>query len=139
MLIPFKKEHLEVMEMRSHEQDIMGLSPHIGSILEQSTVSRTGVINGRVVACGGVSKNIYGSGEVWLIPSIFLPEHGVTFLRLVKDWLDDVATAYELKRLQTACIDDELHNKYMEYLGFVKEGKMKQYALGQDYCLWARV
>lgn len=139
MLMPFKKEHLEVMTMRTHESDVMALSPNIGDILEQSTVSRTGVINGRIIACGGVSKNIYGSGEVWLIPSIFVSDHKVKFLRTVMDWLDDVCRCYDIKRLQTACIDDELHNNYMLFLGFEKEGTMKKYALGQNYNLWGRL
>jgi len=137
MLIPFKKEHLEVMEMRAHEREMLALDPNFGSILEQSTVCRTGMIGGRIIACGGVSKNIYGVGDVWLIPSIFISDHGITFLRLVKDWLKKVSLAYDIKRLQTASPDDELHNNYMQFLGFAKEGEMKQYALGKNYCMWS--
>lgn len=138
MLIPFKKEHLDIMQLRGHEQEVLELSPHTGAILEQSTISRTGIIDGRIIACGGVSKTLYGSGELWLIPSIYLPEHGTTYLRFVLDWLGDVACAFSMKRMQTACLDDDLHNKYMEFLGFEKEGKMKRYALDKDYCLWGR-
>ena len=139
MLIPFKKEHLEIINMREHERDVVNLSANTGEILEQSTVARTGVIDGRVIACGGVVKNLFGNGEVWLIPSVYLPEHRVTYLRLVLDWLDDVSKAFEIKRMQTACLDDDLHNAYMVYLGFAKEGQMKQYALGKDYCMWGRL
>jgi len=139
MLIPFKKEHLEVMDMRQHEKDVLALSADMGAILEQSTVARTGIIGGKVVACGGVSINVFGAGEVWLIPSIYLPEHGMTYLRLVRDWLSDVQKSYDLKRMQTASPDDAMHNRYMEFLGFAKEGEMKQYALGKDYCMWGKL
>lgn len=125
--------------MRPHELDVVNLSANTGEMLEQSTVARTGVIDGRVIACGGVVKNVFGNGEVWLIPSIYLPEYRVTYLRLVLDWLDDVSKAFEIKRMQTACLDDDMHNAYMGYLGFAKEGQMKQYALGKDYCFWGRL
>ena len=136
MLIPFKKEHLEVMDMRSHERDVLALDVDMGAILEQSTVARTGVIDGRVIACGGLSKNVYGVGDVWLVPSIYVSDYSLTFLRFVKDWLKDASQAYGITRLQTASPNDELHNKYMLFLGFEKEGEMRQYALGKDYAMW---
>jgi hypothetical protein len=139
MLIPFKKEHLEIMQIRQHEREVLALSPVFGETLEQSTVSRSGIIDGRIIACGGVNVTLFGSGELWLIPSIYLKEHGITYLRFVRDWLDDVVKSFNLTRMQTASIDDDLHNKYMQFLGFEKEGKMKQYALGKDYCSWGRV
>jgi hypothetical protein len=139
MLIPFKKEHLEVMDMREHERNVLALSPLTGELLEQATVSRTAIIDGRVIACGGVTKNLYGSGDAWLIPSIYLPKYRVTYLRLVLDWLDNVSEAFEIKRMQTACLNDDLHDNYMEYLGFAKEGVMRQYALGKDYSVWGRL
>lgn len=139
MLIPFKKEHLEVMEIRQHERDLLALSEHFPTILENSTSAITGMINGRIICCGGLSITIFGSAEIWLIPSMFVIDHKIEFLKGVNEWLETMREKYNIKRMQTVAVDDKLHNNYMLFLGFEKEGVMRQYALGKDYCAWGKL
>jgi len=139
MMIPFKKEHLECMEIREHERAILAQDVHKGEGLEQSVIARTVIVNGQIVACYGIAINVFGSGDVWLIPSIHLPKHRITFLRYVTDLIRDWQAVLDIKRMQTASPDDVMHNRYMKFLGFECEGTMKKYALGVDYKMWGRL
>lgn len=139
MLIPFKKEHFEVMDMRPHERLLIELSGDGGAGLEQSVCAKTGIIDGRVIACGGAIINIYGAADIWLIPSVYVSQHKLRFLKTVLQWLDEIRTTYNVTRMQTVALDDDLHNEYMRFIGFEKEGKMRQYALGHDFNMWGRV
>lgn len=139
MLIPFKSEHIELMALREHEAELYKLVPGMGDTLAASTVSRTGIIDGRIVAAGGVHVNCFNVGEAWFLPTVYLSEHGITALRFIRDWLEIVRETHGLERMQTASLADDATDKWMQFLGFEKEGIMRHYALGKDYAMWGRL
>jgi hypothetical protein len=126
------------MDIRHHEADLLSHKEHLEA-LEKSSIACTGVINGVVMACGGVSPFINGNAEIWLIPSVYLKSDSFLFARNLRRWLFGVREDLALIRMQTACIDDELHCNWMKFLGFEKEGIMKKYHNGKDYIMWGRV
>jgi hypothetical protein len=137
MHIPFKKEHLEVMTLRPHEERLLRDSKTLGSLVNSYAV--TGILDGRVVCCGGILPFGGGNAEIWLIPSVYLKDYTLSFCRELKDWLFQAREDVDLKRLQSTCLDDELHSKWMTFLGFKDEGLRKCYYDGVDYRSWGRV
>lgn len=137
-LIPFKKEHLECMDMRPHEAALLTDTENLVP-LERGSVACTGIIDGRVIACGGLTPVSTMAADIWLIPSIYASAHKVTFARRIKRWLFDVRAELALSRLQSYCLDDGLHNAWMTFLGFEKERNIKEHHNDKTYNYWGRI
>lgn len=135
-LIPFKKEHLEVMDIRPHELSILSHNKHLN--LLESNISVTAFKDGRIIACGGVVPFGNGNAEIWQIPSIYVAENVKEYVIVLRDWLWSVRRDLALTRMQTSCLDDALHNGWMKYLGFLREGTMVKYHDGMNYALYGR-
>lgn len=135
-IIPFKKEHLECMEMREHESRMMDVS-----VMEyfESGEGYTGLVDGVIVACFGVVVTSDGRGEVWQVPSKFVEKYARTYCRYTKNWLMGVQADYGLRRMETISLDDALHNRWMKYLGFEKEGVKRKLFFDKDYAMWGRI
>lgn len=135
-IIPFKAEHLECMDIRQHESDVLD---SVGALHELANRSDavTVVGGGKVLCCGGVVDTNHGTGEIWLIPSIYVPSMPLSFFRGIRGWVDNHMVKFN--RLQTHCINDELHSRWMLFLGFNKDGVLKRYWHGVDYALWSKV
>lgn len=123
------------MDLREHEKDILKYG--YAKTLEDS-VAITGIVDGRIVCCGGVNIMAGGNADIWLIPSLHLPRHAKTFIRGLRDWLWGVRKDFQLTRMQTVCLNDDLHNRWMKYLGFEKEGIMKKFHNNTDYVMYGR-
>ena len=135
-IIPFKQSHLECMDMREHEQKL--IKDKDLTMLE-SAIAFTGMVDGRIICCGGVVPLNNGSAEIWLIPSVYVSHVTMTFARELRKTLFSVREDLGVTRLQTACINDDLHDRWMTFLGFQKEGVMRKYHNGEDYSMWGRV
>ncbi len=135
-LIPFKKEHVEVMDVRDHEKNVLG-DGRLLPVLEKS-IAVTGITDGRIIACGGVTPFGTGNADIWLIPSIWIPQYAPIFVKHLRKWLFKIREDLALVRMQSACLDDELHGNWMQFLSFEREGTMKKYFNDTDYALWGR-
>lgn len=124
--------------MREHEAGLIKNTQHLEA-LESSSVACTGIVDGVVMCCGGVSPFLNGNAEIWLIPSAYVAENPTVFARHLKKWLFAVREDLALTRMQTACLDDDLHNQWMTFLGFEKEGVLRKYHNGIDYNMWSRL
>lgn len=136
-LIKFKKEHLECMDIRDHEKHFLEIQGIVEYLV--NSIAVTAILDGRVVCCGGVSPFAMGNAEIWLLPSIYLPEYKKTLCRAIKTWLLEIRDTLSLRRMQTDCLDDDLHNSWMEFLGFDREGTRKKYFNEKDYGVWGKV
>lgn len=136
-IVPFKVEHLDVMDMRGHEKQFCSNKQQM-KILQDVSIACTGVGDGRILCCGGVTPTLPGVGSIWLIPSEYIQDSIIHFSRNLRDWLFQVREDLALHRMETDCIDDDLHNRWMEYLGFTNEGKKLKYFLKKDYNMWGR-
>jgi len=126
------------MDIREHERSLLAGNNIIRSIQENS-LAFTGIVDGRIIACGGIVPLNNGNSEIWLIPSLWVSSVTLTFAREIRRWLDKIRHDFALNRMQTACMNDDLHNRWMAFLGFEKEGVMKKYHNGNDYCMWSKV
>lgn len=97
--------------------------------------------DGRLIACGGVLSIGPGIGYAWMFGSIHLRQHILWFVNELNNWLASISQTLDLHRLQTVChVDDAQGIKWVESLGFVAEGTLKQYdAKRGDYIMYARI
>lgn len=141
-IIPFKVEHIEVMDIREYELNTAFALESVQSalkIFEQGKTAGTIVYNGRVIAIIGLQRLWPGVCELWVIPSRHIKENAVPFARTLRKALcSGILNSYH--RVQIHALDDDLHNRFMRFLGFEKEGTLRKYdSLGKDMNIWARI
>jgi hypothetical protein len=143
-VIPFKCEHLEVSHVRDLERmTVLRLGEIFkkGKVLQDvSKESGTFIHEGRVITCAGFIEQWPGVCEVWQIPSVYTAAYPLAFARTMKRYVEQIAETFKYRRMQTTSLDDELHSRWMTWIGFQKEGTLRQYDnLKNDYCQWARM
>lgn len=141
-IIPFKVEHVEVMDVREYELQTTFQLPNIQTglkIFEQSKTAGTIFYDGRVIAIMGLQELWPGVCELWVLPSKYLREYAIPFSRSIKKAINSgILCAYH--RVQIQALDDDLHNRWLKFLGFEKEGTLRKYdKFGNNYNMWSRV
>lgn len=141
-VIPFKKEHIECMEIRDYEMQTVVNTPNFQTaiqIWEQNRNAGTIIHDGRILAVMGYLELWPGVCEVYVLPSRYLHEYPAAFTRCIKRTLDS-GIFNSFHRVQIQAQDDKLHNRWVKFLGFTLEGTFKKYdPLGNDFNMWARV
>jgi hypothetical protein len=126
------------MDIREHERHLLSLEGYAEGMQARS-IACTGIVDGRIVCCGGVIPYQNGNADIWLIPSVYVSTVKMTFTKELKKWLFGVRDDLCLNRMQSYCLDDELHNRWMRFLGFEREGLARKYHQGKDYALFGRI
>lgn len=140
--IPFHVEHLKLINTDEYTKGLLSdenLISKLGSpadVLVRDAV--TFIQDDRVIACVGYNVLCPGIADVWLFPSVYIKDQPITFVREVYRLLDTIADILKLHRIQTVTRNVELHRKWMNTLGFVEEGILKNFYLKQDYFISAR-
>jgi len=143
-IFEFHPDHLEVMDIREEEiQGVMTLPDSYERFLMMSKLSidaATFTYGNTMLFCSGYYQLWPGVLECWLVPSKQVEEHKFTFCRLLKNYINNIIKDKKCHRFQTTTPNDETHHRWMEFIGFRKEGVMKQYThTKQDYCMYARI
>lgn len=145
IVIPFNVYHLQVMDIRDVEmKSLFGLENGldlIKKLTEGKGEAGTFLYDGRVVFCAGFKEIWVGVMEGWIIPSVWIKSMPPRlFIRCIKQYVEATAKAFNVHRFQSPAIDDGLHERFMNFLGFEKEGTMKKYTHDKkDYCMYARL
>lgn len=137
--VPFKIEHLDLIELRESEKEWIEANLDKYASLAQLGVGGTMMYDGRVLGAIGYYENWPGNFEVWVIPSKHVARHPAVFLRTIQAKLDMVARNLNVERFQSPAVSDEHHDKWMRHFGFVEEGVLRKYANGKDFKMWGRV
>lgn len=94
--------------------------------------------NRRVLMVCGFMPLHDGTVEAILFSSSHMKSELLSICRFLKDGVSYLAMQYQ--RVQMICLDEEMHFRLAEFLGFSFEGVLHKYNLsGQDYCMFARV
>ena len=141
--IDFDVEHLFLMDIRREElMGIMSLKDvdrRFEALGKASIQASTFTYDGVVLFSAGYYELWPGVVECWMIPSIHVKKHIFTFCKLLKTYVRAIIVREECHRFQTTAPDDELHARWMQFLGLEKEGTLKKYTHNeQDYCMYAR-
>ena len=143
-MIEFSPHHVDVMDLNKPEvEQLLGLRDLMGGLAEikaRSEQSGTLVCDGRVICCTGFVTMWPGVGDCWTIPSIYMGDYAMTYGRTIRRYIDGIIEMCQYHRAQTACLDDEFHNRWMDFLGFKPEGKLEQYSSQKvNYRMYARI
>lgn len=141
--VPFSATHLDVMELREEEKEgvmaLEGIRERFEGLAERCIDSKSFLYDGRIIFCAGYFELWPGVIECWMMPSIYVQTVKIEFCRLLRSYVSDIMIGTKCHRFQTPAPDDELHARWMRFLGLKREGVMKKYTHNQkDYCLYAR-
>lgn len=141
-IIPGKFEHFEFLELREQEQKTFNYDEtslaKIKAMVDCS-ISGTFIHDGVMLAIMGYYELWPGVVEVWVFPSKHIPKYKFTYLKCVKQYIHSLFDGLPIHRMQTSAINDKLHEAWMDFLGFKKEGTMERYSADKiDYAIWAR-
>lgn len=141
-MVPFHPEHVKLMQIR--EQELKGIFAFEKAWegltkLHKVSIALTMCYDGRILGSMGFLDMWPGVCEVWVIPSRHLDRYGLVFARAVKRNLQTLIDDDKMHRIQVTAIDDNRHNRWLEWLGFKCEGVMKNYSYQkQDFKMWSR-
>jgi len=134
-IVPFEIKHLELMDVRSHEQQFTSDKNLINKIIDAS-VAWTGIANNKIICCWGYIVGESGIANLWLIPSIYMKDMRLSFFRKVKEVIGRTSQNFSI--MQTCCKNDILHARWMKFLGFKQIGILENFWAGNDYVLWGK-
>jgi len=142
-IIPFQPNHIELMDIRDIEIASSFCLPdakeRMTMMAEMSLAAGTFLVDGQIVFAAGVVQMWPGVLDGWIIPTIYVPNHPIWFVKKIKGYFEAMAETFKCHRFQTVSPDDEQHEKWMLLLGFEKEGCLKAYSHNKkDYCMWSR-
>ncbi len=140
-IVPFRVQHMDLLDLRPHEQELfdLGAGKNIALLAEYGT-GGTIMYEGRVLGVIGFIEIHTGVYEIWLLPSIWLPQYATIVSKLVRKTLQSMEKSHPWHRLQTSAPMDDLHDRWMTFLGFQCEGILRQFtATKVDYKQWSRI
>lgn len=93
-----------------------------------------------IVGCGGIMKIWDGFGEAWTLFTRLLFQNPKTVHKTVKYIMGELIKEEGFKRVQ-AVVDasNERAVRWIERLGFEREGLMRKYIGDKDFYLYARI
>jgi hypothetical protein len=135
---PFKAQHILQMQI-TDKNHVLYRIPHLLQVYEDLKTSYTYIEGGKVFACGGVIQLWEGMGEAWFALADEMDLPVFTICKAIKEYLDGLIGA-PYKRLQaTVKCSDEKAIRFIEWLGFEREGLLRSYGVdGDDYYIYAR-
>ncbi len=142
-LIPFRAEHAEDLAdentMTAAERKFL-FNSHVHNL----SVPGHGISvirNGYLLGSGGVFPIWEGLGEAWVMPSNLVSSHKKMFVKLIRSNLEQMTEKFNFRRVQaTARADLPKAQRFLEFLGFEREGLLKKYGPdGSDHILYAKI
>lgn len=125
------------MDLRQHESQVYGKERLCRLVCISICV--TYFVDGKILALVGYMEKWAGVLEVFVIPSIHVPQHGHVFVRMVKRALDELFECLPIHRMESSAWATKASDKWMETLGFTCEGTLVNYTPEKiTYKMWAR-
>ena len=111
----------------------------------QNGISKTILdYDGKPIAIVSVMIIHKGVACVHIVPSTEAHESKkksfISAISRLRNEFECVARQHKLRRIETLTVNDDKHNRWMEYLGFVCDGTKQMYGLnGEDFNMWSRL
>lgn len=142
-LIDFQADHAEELFTKSSTlvaADAKYTLRHWLESAEKKDRAFTLIDNGHLVVAGGIRQIWDGLGEAWMIPSDRIPKYKIKMIKTLRSHIDLITEEDGLRRLQATVRDDfDIAKKFIEFLGFKREGLMKNYGPdGTDHIMYSR-
>ena len=137
-IIEFKPEHMAVLTPREPESWFVNKDTLLAVAGRFPTYTWT--VDGIPACYFGIIPMWDGVAECWMVPSDLIAKYPVAFYKGSKQVFDEFVDFYKLERLQITCaVVNQMSKKWLERLGFKKEGTLVKYANGQDFYAMARI
>lgn len=142
-VIDFHPSHFALMDTDEYElhhlTSLTDSAAQIQSLADCSVQSGTFLYEGRILCCCGFIRLWAGVVEGWILPSVYIDTHPISYARKIRQYLDSIMETFNCHRIQSTAINDERHRRWMEFLGFNVEGKMVRYTADKrDFLMYAR-
>jgi len=133
-LIPFQPMHRHAIELTALEAHSMSTLEQTGQApalfeIQAASPSFTGIINGKVVACGGATHCYPGVAEMWLLADACLYTYAIRrrFWAVFPKVIEALAKEMDLVRAQCVVLS-QFHTsvRMMQRLYFEKEGLLRK-------------
>jgi len=107
----------------------------------KKSIAYTLLYDDKILCCGGVCFYREGFGEAWILCSHGVEDHPLITVRAVKNVIEDIMKFCQVHRVQaTVRCDWDRAQKFIEFLGFQKEGTLRQYGPDRsDYYMYSRI
>ena len=143
-IVPFTGEHAkQILELGMNDVALELKPEHRRYVVDVEDVgmSFTGLLNNKPIAAGGICYLWDGVAEGWVLASRDIFKYPIFCAKTIKRRTDLLAKNNKLKRIQTAVkADSDTAIRFAEWLGFKREGLMKNYGPdGADHYLYAKV
>lgn len=138
----FKPDHTDLIELRPHDKANIDLDmfKSLAYMDAEKAQMQTLVADGRIIAIIGYMQLWPGVLEVFVLPSIYIPQHPVAFVRKIRRYLKSLEHTLDTHRIQSTARADDDTTRWMIALGFAPEGFLKKYTRDKsNYVMWARV
>ena len=129
---PFKIDH--VKNLRPHDQKLI----QIAAFADDNSPSYSGFVDDEYAFSAGIVQ-AFGVGTVWVVTTPLVEKYPLWFSKAVRNMLNAGTDLYKLQRVQATVLKENKQAvKWIEFLGFKREGLMRKY-VGGDHYLYSRV
>ncbi len=142
--VPFKIEHIRLMDVRTHEvENILCDDDYEEKLKVLTSVAATVTVfyGDKVLCVLGLYEMYKGVCEIWIIPCKIIATHGLIFARIMKKLLNQVWEMGYYHRIQVSALNDDIHNRFFSWLKFDLEtpNGMKNFTINKcNYNMWSR-
>lgn len=138
--VPFRASHIvPLLKQPSNAKHwARFIDGGLADALEREGIARTGIVNGEVMFCGGITKYWEGRGITWIIFNEESKACFVPVFRGIRKWLQE----QPYRRIElTTPVDNEQFHRRARMWGFKLEApKMEKFLpSGEDCALYALV
>ncbi len=129
---PFKID--DVKNLRPHDQKLL----KIAGFADDNSPSYSGFVDDEYAFSAGIVESL-GVGTVWVLTTPLVEKYPLWFSKAVRNMLNAGTDLYKLQRVQATVLkENKKAVKWIEFLGFEREGLMRKY-VGGDHYLYARI
>lgn len=144
IIVDFEKEHAEELYGGNLNDDKNRPAIQISTFSDEVVVKNlafTGVLNGKIIASGGIYPMWNGVGEAWFVGSNSILNHPILITKTIKKYLKDLMNLNNFHRVQAFVRKDWNEAKrWIEVVGMQQEGIVRSFSPdGRDHILYARI
>ena len=135
----YRPEHLDQIRELGLREEVdsktIDEDPEMWKMIAEKSDAYSVFVEGDILCSGGVFMLREGFGEAWIVCSILVYIYPYTVYRMAKRILNKIIEDCNLYRVQaTPSIDWPTGYKFVERLGFQKEGVLRKYGLHREDC-----
>jgi len=144
ILVEFEARHARQILDGQVNDDTFRPPIQISQFVDKMVVpdmSFTAVVNGSIVACGGIYPVWDGVGEAWFLGSHLIHKYTKTIVKELRMHLHGIMEAHQLHRVQAHILEDWPNaRRWIRFLDMQEEGVLRKFSPdGHNYIQFSKV